>query len=113
MNAEPRRRGRVAAGESHRRRHQGAPAGGHAVAEVDLPGLGDGRALVEIHQLVEGAEPLGPQVVLAARLPHHLEVLHVALVPDGRRTDGRTEDEPGSILVTNIAIDINIIIEPD
>lgn len=73
----------LASFDSHRGSHHGAPAAGQAVVEVDLPGLGDGPGLVEVHQLVEGAEPLGPQVVLAAGLPHHLEVLDVALVPGG------------------------------
>lgn len=79
---------------SHRRRHQGAPAAGQAVIEVNLPGLRDGRALVEVHQLVEGAEPLGPEVVLAASLPHYLEVLDVALVP---AEGDRKQDESDSI----------------
>lgn len=76
--------------DSHRRSHQGAPAAGQAISEVDVPGLGDGLGLVEVHQLVEGAEPLGPQVVQAASLTHHLEVLDVALVPGrgGRKHDG-------------------------
>lgn len=69
---------------SYRLGHRGAPAAGGAVVEVDIPGLGDGRALVEVHQLVEGGEPLGPQVVLAVLVPHHLEVLDVALVPEKR-----------------------------
>lgn len=69
------------AAASYRLGHRGAPAARGAVAKVDLPGLGDGRALVELHQHVEGAEPLGPQVVVGA-VPHHLEVLDVALVPE-------------------------------
>lgn len=56
---------------------------GAAVVQVDLPGLGDGRGLVEIHQLVEGRELLGPQEVLASVVSHHFEVLDVALVSAG------------------------------
>lgn len=58
---------------------------GASVVQVDLPGLGDGRGPVEIHQLVEGRELLGPQEVLASAVSHHFEVLDVALVSEGRR----------------------------
>lgn len=56
---------------------------GAAVVQVDLPGLGDGRGLVEIHQLVEGCELLGPQEVLTSVVSHHFEVLDVVLVSAG------------------------------
>lgn len=75
------RRAQRTAAISYRLGHRGAPAARGAVVEVDLPGLGDGRALVELHQLVEGGELLGPQVVEAV-VPHHLEVLDVALMPE-------------------------------
>lgn len=58
---------------------------GAAVVQVDLPGLGDGRGPVEIHQLVEGRELLRPQEVPALAVSHHFEVLDVALVSEGRR----------------------------
>lgn len=58
---------------------------GASVVQVDLPGLGDGRGPVEIHQLVEGRELLGPQEVLAMGVSHHFEVLDVVLVSEGRR----------------------------
>lgn len=56
---------------------------GAAVVQVDLPGLGDGRGLVEIHQLVDGRELLGPQEVLTLVVFHHFEVLDVGLVSAG------------------------------
>lgn len=58
---------------------------GASVVQVDLPGLGDGRGPVEIHQLVERCELLGPQEVLASAVSHHFEVLDVVLVSEGRR----------------------------
>jgi len=68
---------------THRLDRGGVPAVRAAVVEVDLPGLGDGGGLVEVHQLVEGRELLRPQEVLAFVVLHHLEVLDVALVPEG------------------------------
>lgn len=58
---------------------------GASVVQVDIPGLGDGRGPVEVHQLVEGRELLGPQEVLANGVSHHFEVLDVVLVSEGRR----------------------------
>lgn len=63
----------------------GAPAVGAAVLQADLPGLGDGRGFVKLHQLVQGHELLRPQEVLALVVPHDFEVLHVALMPERRR----------------------------
>lgn len=51
-----------------------------AIVEVDLPGFRDGVGLVVIHQLVQRGESLRPQVVLAAAVPHHFEVLNITLM---------------------------------
>lgn len=98
------RRARRTAAVSYRLGRRGAPAARGAVVEVDLPGLGDGRALVELHQLVEGGEPLGPQVVVAALVPHHLEVLDVALVPEegGQKQTVSVEPRPGLSTLTAV-----------
>lgn len=49
--------------------------------EEDGGGFGDGSGLVEVHQLVEGRESLGPQEIVTSLVADDLEVLHVALVP--------------------------------
>lgn len=71
--------------ETHRLGPRGAAAVRAVVAEEDIPGLGDGGGLVEVHQLVEGGELLRPQEVHAFVVSHHFEVLDVTLVPEGRR----------------------------
>jgi hypothetical protein len=63
-----------------------------AVLQVDQPLLGDGGGLVEVHQLVEGGELLGPQEVLAQVVLDDLEVLHIVLVPEGGGTGECEED---------------------
>lgn len=70
---------------SDRLQQRRGPHAGAAVVQVDLPGLGDGRGPVEVHQLVEGRELLRPQEVLSSTVPHHFEVLDVALVSEGGR----------------------------
>ncbi len=54
--------------------------------QVDAALFGDGVVCVELHQSVEGAEGIAPQVILTVPVSHHFKVLHVILMSDVTNT---------------------------